>query len=174
MSSSQKLWIVQIIPKADKNIKLLTHWQSLTLPNTFYKIVSGVLASRLISVLDCLVWPEQKGFVPQRFIGEVIRTKFYIFQHAKDKNLPGHILLIDFEKVFDSVSFKIINSTLEMFGFGKYYRELIIILLKDFEACINNSGNISNRFPVKPSCRQGDQISAYLFILCIELLANAF
>ena len=174
MSPSQKLGIVQIIPKADKDLKLLTNWRPLTLLNTFYKIISGVLANRLKTVLDHLIGPEQKGYVPQRFIGEVTRTTFDIFQHAKDKNLPGYILLIDFEKAFDSVSFQMIDSTLEMFGFGEYYREWITILLKDFQACINNSGNISSRFPVGRGCRQGDPISGYLFILCIEVLAIAF
>ena len=66
-----------------------------------------------------------------------------------------------------------IDATLEMFGFGQYYREWITILLKYFEACINNSGNISKRFPVNHGCRQGDPISGYLFILCIEVLSIA-
>ena len=83
------------------------------------------------------------------------------------------ILHIDFEKAFDSISFRMIDTTLEMFGFGEYYREWITILLKYFEACINNSGNISNRFPVERKCRQGDPISGYLFILCIEVLSIA-
>ena len=115
-----------------------------------------------------MIGPEQKGYVPNRFIGEVTRTTYDIFHYAKENNLPGMILLIDFEKAFDSVSFKMIDSTLEMFGFGQYYREWIAILLKDFEACINTSGNISKRFPVKRGCRHGDPISGYLFILCIE------
>ncbi|MCP3679804.1 MAG: reverse transcriptase family protein, partial [Gammaproteobacteria bacterium] len=174
LSASQKIGIVQIIPKADKNLKLLTNWRPLTLLNTFYKLISGVLANRLKSVLDYLIGPEQKGYVPLRFIGEVTRTTYDLFQYAKDKNLPGFILLIDFEKAFDSVSFEMINSTLEMFGFGQYYREWITILLKDFYACVNNSGNISKRFPVQRGCRQGDPISGYLFILCIEVLAIAF
>ncbi len=173
LSVTQKIGIVQIIPKADKDLKLLTNWRPLTLLNTFYKIISGVLANRLKTVLDYLIGPEQKGYVPDRFIGEVTRTTYNIFQYAKEKNLPGMILLIDFEKAFDSVSFKMIDATLEMFGFGKYYREWITILLKDFEACINNSGNISQRFPVKRGCRQGDPISGYLFILCIEVLSIA-
>ena len=80
MSTSQKLGIEQTIPKADKNLKFLTNWRPLTLLNTFYKIISGVLANRLKTVLDHLIGPEQKGYVPQRFIGEVTRTTFDILQ----------------------------------------------------------------------------------------------
>ena len=83
------------------------------------------------------------------------------------------ILLIDFEKAFDSVSFRMIDATLEMFGFGKYCSEWITILVKDFEACVNNSGNISKRFLVEHGCRQDEPISGYLFILCIEVLSIA-
>ena len=173
MSANQQIGIVQIIPKADKDLKLLTNWWPLTLFNTFYKIISGVLANRLKTVLDHLIGPEQKGNVPNRFIGQVTRTTYDIFQYAKEKNLPGMILHIDFEKAFDSVSYRMIDSTLETFGFGEYYREWITILLKDFEACVKNSGNISKSFPVERGCPQGDPISGYLFILCIEVLSIA-
>ena len=55
MSVTQKIGIVHIIPKADKDLKLLTNWRPLTLLNTFYKIISGVLANRLKTVLDFLI-----------------------------------------------------------------------------------------------------------------------
>ena len=85
LTSSLKLCIVQIIPKADKNQKLLMNWRPITLPNTFYNIISGVLASRLKSVLDYLIGLEHNGYVPQRFIGEFTRTTYDIFQYAKEK-----------------------------------------------------------------------------------------
>ena len=57
MSSTQKLGILQIIPKADKDLKLLTNWRPLTLLNTFYKNILGVLGNRLKIVLDYLIGP---------------------------------------------------------------------------------------------------------------------
>ena len=83
------------------------------------------------------------------------------------------ILLIDFQKAFDSVSFRFLELTLEVFGFGPNCRKWISILLRGFNACRVVNGNISERFAIKGGCRQGDPISGYLFILCIKILALA-
>ena len=83
------------------------------------------------------------------------------------------ILLFDFQKAFDSVLFRFLELTLEVFGFVPNYGKWIIILLRGFSECTVVNGNISERFAIKRGCRQGDPISGYLFILCIEILALA-
>ena len=83
------------------------------------------------------------------------------------------VLLIDFQKAFDSVSFNFLELTFEMFGFGPNHRERISILLKGFSACTVVNGNIFERFAIKRCCRQGNPISWYLFILCVKILALA-
>ena len=47
LSIMQKLGIVTIIPKGDKGPRYLGNWRPLTLQNTFYKLISSVLAERL-------------------------------------------------------------------------------------------------------------------------------
>ena len=86
------------------------------------------------------------------------------------------MIMIDFEKAFDSVGFQFIVATLEMFGFGEYFINWIKIILgtkegTNFRAVTVVNGNISAPFDIKRGCRQGDPISGYLFIMVMEILA---
>ena len=43
-------------------------------------------------------------------------------------------------------------------------------LLECQESCINNGGNATKYFKLQKDARQDDTISAYLFILCLEIV----
>ena len=115
--------IVNIIPKGDKDRRLLTNWRPLTLLNTLYKLISSILAERLKKVLNRLLGPHQKAYIPNRFISEATKNCHDIFEQGTRTRNPGSAVLVDFEKAFDSVSFKFIQETLEIFGFGENFRK---------------------------------------------------
>ena len=71
---------------------------------TLYKQLSATLALRLKSVLDNLLGTSQKAYIPGRFISKCTRNTYDLFHSAKQIIFPGKILLVDFEKAFDSVS----------------------------------------------------------------------
>ena len=102
----------------------------------------------------------------------------------------GLAILIDFEKAFDYVSLEFIQTSLEIFGFGIFFRKWKNILLGNFETKIidpeNNTetkikkrfvgvyvvnGYQTDQFKILRGCKQGDPITGYLFVLCIEILA---
>ena len=60
-------------------------------------------------------------------------------RHAKDKRLTGLLLCVDFEKAYDSVSFKYIKKVLEFFNFDEALISWVEILLDDFSAVINRN-----------------------------------
>ena len=173
---SQRLGIIALIPKSDKDPRFIKNWRPLTLLETFYKLISATLANRIKPVLNTIIGHHQKAYVPGRYIAECTRNTYDLFSYAKTNNLPGMMLLIDFEKAFDSVDFGFLVATLEMFGFGEYFVNWIKIILgcnlgTNFRGVTVVNGNISTPFNISRGCRQGDPISGYLFILVMEILA---
>ena len=82
---------------------------------SYVKLFSGIIANRLKTVLDTLIHENQKGFLAGRFIGENTRLLYDIMHLAETHNITGLVLLLDFEKAFDSVSWKFIFEVLNFF-----------------------------------------------------------
>ena len=151
---SQRLGIIALIPKSDKDQRFITNWRPLTLLETFYKLISAMLANRMKPVLDKIIGQQQMAYIPGRYIAECTRNTYDLFNYAKVNNLPGMMLMIDFEKAFDSVDFRFLIATFEMFGFGEYFVNWIKIILgcevgTNFRALTVVNGNISTPFDVK-------------------------
>ena len=159
-----------LIPKQDKGPKHIENLRPITLLSTFYMIVSGVLTKRLKPIFDSLIKDWQKAFLHDRYIGEVTSKTFDHFQHAKNINLPGLMLQIDFSKAFDSMSLKFMENNLKFFNLSPKNIHWINSLLKNFESSILINGFPTPGITVGRGCRQEDPIAGYLFIICIELL----
>ena len=72
---------------------------------------------------------------------------------------------MDIEKPFDSLDHYFLISALEKYGFGKNFISWVKILLKHQESCVLNGGTTTKYFLLGTGTRQGDLISAYVFIL---------
>ena len=82
------------------------------------------------------------------------------------------LLSIDFEKAFDTVSWKFILKVLDYFNFGRSIKTWISLFQNGAESCILQNGFMSDFFYLKRGCRQGGPISPYIFILCAEIFGK--
>ena len=170
LPESLRRGVITLLPKGNKPTDLLKNLRPVTLLPAEYKLISGTVAERINVHLPKLINEQQVGFVKGRYIGECIRTTYDTFEWANRRAKVGLLLLIDFEKAFDSISFKYIKKMLDFFGFNNDLIQWVSLLLYNFSACINMAGNLTQMFAVLRGARQGDPIASPLFVLAIEIL----
>ena len=78
-------------------------------------------------------------------------------------------MTVDIQKALDSVNHLFLITALKKFGFGEKFIKWIQILLRNQESCIIKGGTTTKYFKLQKGTRQGDPISAYLFILVLEI-----
>ena len=110
------------------------------------------------------------AYVKNRHISEGERLISDILQIAGLKKLEGFLVTMDIEKAFDSLDHDFLISTLEKYGFGKNFILWVKILLRDQESCVVNGSTTTKYFSLGRGAHQGDPISAFLFVLALEVL----
>ena len=81
--------------------------------SVLYKIAAAAIANGIKPYLTKLISETQTGFVSGRYIGESTRLVYDIMDFAKRHDISGQLMLIDFEKAFDSISWNFIYKTLK-------------------------------------------------------------
>ena len=118
LSITQRRGLIKLIPKKETDLKNLKNRRPLSLLNCDYKIAAKSIANRIQATLPKLINNDQTGFIKGRFIGENIRLIDSIINYTANTNNPGLILLLDFEKAFDTLEWPFIEKTLQHYGFG--------------------------------------------------------
>ena len=171
LSQFQSQGIITCIPKEEKDRRYIKNWRPISLLNIDYKIGSSSIANRLKKVLTSIISDTQKGFIKGRFIGENTRFLYDLIEYLERQQKPGLLLLLDFEKAFDSLEWDFIKKALKSYNFGESIIKWFITLYSSSTSAVINNGNLSRFFNLERGCRQGDPLAPYIFILTVELLA---
>ena len=116
-----------------------------------------------------LVSSQQTAYVANRCISESERLISDLLDVTEKFKTKGYLVTTDIEKAFDSIDHSFLLITFEKFGFGTNFIDWIKIFLNEQESCVINGGVTTQYFKLEKGARQGDPVSAYLFILCLEI-----
>ena len=172
LCTSQRQAIIKLIEKKDKDKRFIQNWRPISLLNVDVKIISKALSERLKKVLPSLISDNQSAYVEGRFISESGRLISDVLEVTDMLKLNGLLLTVDIQKAFDSVNHQFLILALRKYGFGKNFIRWIQTLLNKQESCVINGGITTQYFQLERGTRQGDPISAYLFILVLEIVFN--
>ena len=171
LSITQKLGVISITPKGNKLRQYLKNWRPISLLNVSYKILSLSLANRLKNVLDKLIHENQKGFLHGQYIGENTRLLYDILNYTEQTNKTGILLLVDFEKAFDSVSWNFLGKVMNFFNFGPDFKKWVKLLLYDSKLCVIQNGIFSEfLLELEGDADREIQFPYIYFLLCVEIL----
>ncbi|KAF1329068.1 putative Pollike protein, partial [Globisporangium splendens] len=136
------------------------------------KVLSKALTYRLQSVVPDLVHADQKGFVKGRSIHHHVRFLADLQDLVTSRDEEAYALFLDFEKAFDRVNWDYMFRLLERMGCGSEFVQWVRLLYTEPQAHLVINQNIQPvLFPTR-GVKQGDPLSALLFLLTIEPLGN--
>ena len=138
--------------------------------NVDIKLLPKALAKKLKEALPCLISAQQTSYIQNRNIGESGRLISDIIEIVNIRQMTGFLVTMDVEKAFELLDHKFLILILKKIGFGQNFISWVDIIFKNQESCVLNSGTTRKYFKLNRGARQGDPISAYLFILALKIL----
>lgn len=165
--------LVVLIPKITHS-ETLKQFKPISLCNVIYKIITKIIANRLKRFMPSLVAPQQCSFVPGRHSSDNIVVAQEVFHSMRSKKGKKGFLAIkvDLEKAYGRIRWEFLEDTLMKVGFGDHFRKLILKCVSTATMRILFNGEKTEIFAPSRGIRQGDPLSPYLFILCLERLSH--
>jgi hypothetical protein len=161
--------ILTLIPKV-KGAVNIKQYRPICLLNVVYKIITKTLTLRLNKIASKIISPNQTAFIPGRYIleGVVIHEVLHEMSRKKQSDI---ILKLDFEKVYDKVSWHFLQGVMRNKGFCERWIDWTLKAVSGGRVAINLNGELGHYFRSYKGLRQGDPLSPLLFNIVADGLS---
>ena len=162
---------IVLIPKM-QGPETIANYRPISLCNSVYKIITKIIVARIRLHLERLISPLQAAFVPgRRGVDNFIIVQELVHSIGRTKEKNGLMAIkIDLEKAYDKIEWSFIREMLLNLNFPCSLIDLIMSCLSSVSSSLLFNGGCLEPFRPSRGIRQGDPLSPYLFIICMEFL----
>ena len=136
------------------------------------KALSKVLAFRLQLFLPELIHTDQKAFVKGRSLHHHVRFVSDLQDLVTVRDEDAYAMFLDFEKAYDRVNWTYMFKVLDRMGCGGAFASWVKLLYTKPQAHLMINGYVQDAVQPTRGVKQGDPLSALLFLMVIEPLGN--
>jgi hypothetical protein len=162
--------VCPIYKKGDRMIH--SNYRPITLLNVVYKIFSILINKRLSKMVENKLEDWQMGFRPNRSTIDNVFIVRQIIEKCHEYNIELHNVFIDYTQAFDSVFRDKIIKCLNKYEVPSKLIKLIARTLQGTKARVKVNQNHTEKFKMSTGVKQGDPLSATLFIIVIDDILN--
>ena len=165
---------ITLIPKIERPQET-KDFRPISLCNSSYKIISKTLVNRLKGIMGDLVDKYQNAFVPWRQMSDNCFISHEIINWVKKRksgNSFAWILKVDLSKAYDRIRWDFVEAMLRKMRFPENWIQWSMQCVTTVSYAVLVNGEPSDIFYPSAGLRQGEPLSSYIFILCMEVLSR--
>ncbi|CAA7016118.1 unnamed protein product [Microthlaspi erraticum] len=133
-----------------------------------------MMINLLKGVITKLIGPAQASFIPEKLSADnIVIVQEAIHSMRRKKGKRGWMLLkLDLEKAYDIIRWDFLEDTLIAAGLSADWVRWILQCVAGLSMHVLWNGEKTRAFQPARGLRQGDPLSPYLFVLCMERLCE--